>query len=353
MPSSSSHSQIPAATLTSNSAHKQRSAFTLIELLVVIAIIAILVALLLPAVQQAREAARRISCRSNMKQIGLALHNYMSTYSEMLPNAGGTGAGYPNDHSPLARLLPFMEQANLQDLIDWDIQMGHPGSGAIPAELWPVAEFPVPIYLCPSMAGDPVTTFTMSDGNTINVAGASYGMIHGNGLDGVTHAGSEANGVCWVGASVRLRDITDGTSNTVVFAETTVGAGAEAMPPTSLDPGEVDLRVWRASGSASNALDWLNTGSGSVTGWNGGKSTIWLRGSSPNGLVLALPLTPNSKIPDFQSRSGKAGAARSYHPGGVNVLLADGSVHFIGDSIDRNVWHALLSRSGGEVVGEF
>ena len=128
MPSSSSHSQIPTATLTSNSAHKQRSAFTLIELLVVIAIIAILVALLLPAVQQAREAARRISCRSNMKQIGLALHNYMSTYSEMLPNAGGTGAGYPNDHSPLARLLPFMEQANLQDLIDWDIQMGHPAA---------------------------------------------------------------------------------------------------------------------------------------------------------------------------------------------------------------------------------
>lgn len=330
-----------------------RNGFTLVELLVVIAIIGVLIALLLPAVQQAREAARRMQCSNNLRQIGLALHNYMSTYREALPSAGVTGVGYPNDHSPLARLLPYMEQKNLQELIDWNIQMGHPGSGSLPAVLWPVAAYPVEIYLCPSMAGNPVSTFTMNDGNTIDVAGASYGMIHGNGLDDNYHAGQEANGLCWVESNLHLRDVTDGTTNQIAFAETTVGAGAEATPPTTTNVDEVDLRVWRADGSASEALAWLNSGSGSVSTWNGGKSTIWLRGSSPNGLVLALPLTPNSKIPDFQSRSGKAGASRSYHPGGVNVMLLDGSARFIADTVERNTWHALLSRAGGEVVGQF
>src|SRR5690606_6893940 len=140
---------------------RRKSGFTLIELLVVIAIIVVLIALLLPAVQQAREAARRVQCRNKLKQIGLALHNYMDTYMGTLPNAGGSRSGYPNDHSPLARLLPFMDQKNLQELIDWNIPLGHPGSESLPPELLPVAAFPVPIFLCPSMAGDPVTPFTM------------------------------------------------------------------------------------------------------------------------------------------------------------------------------------------------
>ena len=188
---------------------KIRDGFTLIELLVVIAIIAILVAILLPAVQQAREAARRTQCKNNLKQIGLAMHNYMSTYAETLPNAGGSGSGYPNDHSPLARLLPFMDQANLQELIDWNIQMQHPGSGSLPPEMWPVAATVIPAYICPSMAGDPVTTMTLANGETIDTAGSCYAMVHGNGLDGAFHAGRDpGNGVCWVGAvSVRLMKI--------------------------------------------------------------------------------------------------------------------------------------------------
>lgn len=327
-----------------------RQAFTLVELLVVIAIIGVLVGLLLPAVQAAREAARRMQCSNNLKQIGLAMQNYASAYAGEIPSAGLPGIGYPNDHSPHARLLPFLEQANLQDLIDWSVQMGHPGSGSLPPELWPVAEYVVPTFQCPSMPGNPVTSFTMADGNTINTAGASYAMIHGNGLDGVTHAGQAANGLCWVESRLRWRDILDGLSNTVAFAETTSGAGAESAGPAILDPLQVDLRVWRASGSAGNALDWLSTGTGTVTGWNGGKSTIWLRGSSPNGLVLALPLPPNSGIPDFQSKSGKAGASRSYHTGGVQLVYADGSVHFLTESIDKDIWHALLSRAGGEVI---
>ncbi|MEW4526711.1 DUF1559 domain-containing protein [Maioricimonas sp. JC845] len=332
---------------------RRRRGFTLIELLVVIAIIAILIALLLPAVQQAREAARRTQCRNNLKQIGLALHNYMDVYAETLPNAGGSGVGYPNDHSPLARLLPFLDQANLQNLIDWNIQMNHPGSGSLPPELWPVAATVVPTYQCPSHAGEAVTEMTMADGNTIDTAGACYAMTHGNGLDGAYHAGRDAgNGLCWVGAKVKMRDIIDGTTNTIAFVETTINAGQNATPPTgSID--EVDLRKWRASGSASMALDWLQNGAGTVSAWNGGGRTVWLRGSVPTGCVLSLPLPPNSKIPDFSMRSGKAGASRSYHTGGVSVLLADGSARFVSDNIDLDTWHALVTRAGGEVIGEF
>ncbi|QDT55771.1 putative major pilin subunit [Caulifigura coniformis] len=333
----------------------RRRAFTLIELLVVIAIIAILIALLLPAVQQAREAARRTQCRNNLKQIGLALHNYMSTYNEVLPNAGGPGVGYLNDHSPLARLLPFLDQANLQNLIDWNIQMGHPGSGILPEALRPIAATSIPTYLCPSMAGNPVTDITQQS-VTYKTAGASYGMVHGNGLDSAFHAGSNpGNGLCWANAKILIRDITDGTSNTIAFVEAVVGPGSNATPPAASE--KADPRLWRANGSASNAATGQNQGydaiASAIGGWTGGKNTMWLRGSVPNGPVMAPILTPNSKIPDFGSGSAKAVASRSFHSGGVSVLLCDGSVRFVSDNIDRNTWHALLSRSGGEVVGEF
>ncbi|WP_459556685.1 DUF1559 family PulG-like putative transporter [Lacunimicrobium album] len=334
----------------------QRDAFTLIELLVVIAIIATLVALLLPAVQQAREAARRSTCKNNLKQIGLALHNYMSTYQEMLPNAGGSGGGYPNDHSPLARLLPFLEAAALQDLIDWNIYMQHPGSGNLPPELWPVVKTVVPTYVCPSFPGSAVTDMTLSNGTTIQTAGSCYSMVHGNGLDNAFHAGTTAgNGLCWVGARVRLADITDGTSNTIAFIETTIGPGANVAGPPSTE--RADPRLWRASGAASNAATGQTNGydaiASSIGGWTGGKNTIWLRGSVPNGPIQAAILTPNSKIPDFGTGSAKATASRSFHTGGVQVNMADGGVRFVSDNIDRNTWHALLTRSGGEVPGEF
>lgn len=107
-------------------------AFTLVEVLVVIAIIGILIAMLLPAVQAAREAARRMQCSNNLRQMGLATHNYSATYN-MLPNAGWPGTVYPIDYSPLAKLLPFCEQSNLQDLIDFSINMGHAGRDDLPA----------------------------------------------------------------------------------------------------------------------------------------------------------------------------------------------------------------------------
>lgn len=149
------------------------------------------------------------------------------------------------------------------------------------------------------------------------------------------------------------RTIIDGTSNTIAFVETTIGPGKNATPPDPSVEQHADPRKWRAVASASTAVDWLFNGYGTVNGWEGSKSTVWLRGSVPNGAVLAVPLTPNSKIPDFTQQSGKAAASRSYHTGGVSVLLADGSARFVSDNIDRDTWHALLTRAGGEVVGEF
>lgn len=333
---------------------RRRGGFTLVELLVVIAIIGVMVGLLLPAVQAAREAARRMSCTNNLRQIGLSMHNYASAYHEILPNAGLSGHGYPNDHSPLARLLPFMEQAQLQDLIDWNIQMGHPGRDVLPEPLRIVAGTPIATFVCPSHAGEVVTPITQQ-GVTYQTAGSSYSMVHGNGLDGAYHAGSEGNGICWVGAKVRLGHITDGTTHQLAFLETVIGPGGDAIGPGAAE--RADVRLWRARGSAGNSLDGLHGGydaiAGNITGWSGSRNTMWMRGSVPIGPVMAAVLPPNSDIPDFNTGSAKSAASRSFHPGGVNAALADGSVRFISDSIAVDTWHALLSRSGGEVIGDY
>ncbi len=333
----------------------RRPGFTLIELLVVIAIIAILVSLLLPAVQQVREAARNSQCKNNLHQIGIALHNYATTTGEMLPNAGSRQAdAYPNDHSPLARLLPYSEQNNLNNLIDFNIQMGHPALVALPVEMRPVAEHTIEMFLCPS---DPASEVNLLMTNTIDdvrYAGANYA---GNQSDGTStdppqiHPMNPGNGLFWVGSSVRLRDLTDGTSNTLAFAEITRGTGTRE---TSSDP-LMEPRRFRAMGpSGVPALySFVDSGSGSISEWDGGRGTTWLWGSVPEGPVMNGYLTPNSLIPDVMSGSNKLTASRSWHPGGVNVLMMDGIVRTLNDSIDRNVYRGLWTRSGGEVPGSF
>ncbi|QEG43822.1 DUF1559 family PulG-like putative transporter [Roseimaritima ulvae] len=334
---------------------RRRAGFTLVELLVVIAIIGVLVGLLLPAVQAAREAARRMQCGNNLKQIGLALHNYASTYSESMPNNGYSyPGGYPSDFSPHAKLLPFMEQKNLQDLVDFGVYMGHPALADLPVELRQAAATQVPIFECPSDVGADIHLMTMPSGATTEIAGTSYGMNMGSGLDGVFHpgTGTPSDGLCWVNAKTKLRDITDGTSNTIAFAETTMGIGGSVSSPTPLqDP--LQYRAYASTvdntiGAAADAGD-IATVQATITGWTGDRNHYWLRGSVPNGPLINGRLTPNSEIPDLQLGSSKMTAARSYHPGTVKVLLCDGSVRGVADTIDRNVWHASWTRSGGEV----
>ncbi len=334
---------------------RSRAAFTLVELLVVIAILGILVALLLPAVQAAREAARRSQCSNNLRQLGLALHNYASTYPEAFPNNGWPRpGGYPSDYSPFAKLLPFMEQANLQDLIDFDVYMGHPALADLPAELHAAARTRVPSFECPSDVGATLHDLKMPSGAVIPIAGVSYGVNQGSGTDGVYHPGNgvASDGLCWVGAKIKLCDITDGTSNTLIFAEASIGAGDAPVSPTPLQ----DPRRFRAVTTAVDSAVAAVAGSGNVsavqayiTGWDGARNHYWLRGSVPNGPVMNGHLTPNSDVPDLVFKSNKLTGARSYHPGAVNVGMADGSVRSTSDSVDRDAWHASWTRAGREV----
>ncbi len=339
----------------SSSAPGRRGGFTLIELLVVIAIIGVLIALLLPAVQSAREAARRAKCVNNLKQLGLAVHNYLSTHGETLPNNGFSGIGYPNDHSPLARLLPYMEQANLYNLVNFDIHMGHPGSTDLPMELRTAATYAVASFLCPSDGSSPISQYTLPSSAVIPIAGSNYAANHGSGRTGAFHPGSVSDGLCWVNASVSLAEILDGTSNTLIFSESIRGPGTD--PGTATPDNPPSFQVYRAQLSSLPAnLPQLADEQGYmavksvVSGFNGTRQAYWLRGTVPDGPMLNGRLRPNAKAPDLNFKSAKITAARSFHPGGVNACMTDGSVRFIKDSIDGNTWSALWTRAGGEVI---
>ncbi|QDT11960.1 DUF1559 domain-containing protein [Planctomycetes bacterium K23_9] len=330
---------------------QDRPGFTLVELLVVIAIIGILVGLLLPAVQSAREAARRMSCSNNMRQIGLALHNYASAYKEQFPNAGYDGIGYLNDYSPQAKLLPFLEQQNLSNLIDFDIQMGHPAKADLPTALHEAAATIVPTFLCPSDPESANHSLTLPSGAEIQIAGTNYGMNHGSGMDGSFHPVYAGDGLCWANARIRFASILDGTSNTLVFAETIRGPGSEmANLPNNLATSQ----SYRSTQIPSDYLAQIDSDDyesifAATSTWNGARHEYWLRGTVPSGPLLVGRLPPNSRVPDFNYRSSKINSARSRHTGGAMAVFADGSVHFVTDSIDREVWHASWTRHGNEV----
>jgi len=343
--------------------HRKRVSygFTLVELLVVIAIIGVLVALLLPAIQAAREAARRISCTNNLKQLGLAMQNYVSACGQ-LPNAGWPAPevipdgmhGYISDFSPLAKLLPYCEQENLRRLVDFSVYMGHPGKDDLPVELRAAAGTPVAMFLCPSDPEQVVHDSTLpSSGAVMPVAGSNYAMNQGSGLDGAFHPGfvdPPPDGLCWIGATVRVRDIRDGMSHTLAFTESLRG------PCDSTTAAEPSVQVYRAQAPATTDMaDRADTEGASAvisnaSGWDGTRLSFWLRGCSPTGPVTNGRFTPNSQIPDIVNKSSKICAARSYHPSGVNSCFCDGAVRFIEQDVDCATWHAFWTRAGGEII---
>jgi prepilin-type processing-associated H-X9-DG protein len=306
-------------------------AFTLVELLVVIATVAVLVGLLLPAVQKVRAAAARLSCQNNLKQVGLALHNHHAALGRFPP---GRGAPAPAIFSAHAHLLPYLEQDNLRDLIDF---ASAPATYTVPpatvhdgARNFPAAATPVGTYVCPA---DPTGGRVPSSA----FAGTSYAASAGSGRASGALSGSD--GVFFLGSAVRLGDVLDGASNTAAFSERTIGEGG----PGPGDPRRAMLEIPGAGDTTAASCQPTN---GS---WNTQRGAKWIVGNYGNTLYNhAEP--PNPPAFDCLNATQQKGrlAARSLHPGGVNVLFCDGSVRFVGDAIRAALWQAAATRAGGE-----
>ncbi len=318
-----------------------RRGFTLIELLVVIAIIAILIALLLPAVQQAREAARRTQCKNNLKQLGLAAHNYHDTHNSFPLNSSSSLYGY----SAQAQLLPFHEQENLHSLIDFDqpAQVGVPWAPVMNPVVQPVASQALNVLLCPSEPGDPFYI----DGNGDTWAGSNY-LLNGGSGAGTEYCSSSNDGLFWKGARTKCRDITDGTSNTVFIAETLFGN----RQPNTTTLEDAQRQMKRVSGGppclpSADAMLGMPASS-----YEGRRAGAWILSTGYHALVHGY-FTPNSVFPDMTHHGEVVSGPRSLHVGGAQAALCDGSVRFVSDNVDLTTFRHAFTRNDGEVLGEW
>ncbi|APZ94759.1 DUF1559 domain-containing protein [Fuerstiella marisgermanici] len=290
--------------------------FTLIELLVVIAIIAILIALLLPAVQQAREAARRTQCKNNMKQLGLAMHNYHDVFLTF--PIGRHNCCWGTWQVPI---LPYIEQANLYELYQNSGGNDATGPRYGSAANLPVTTTRLAALSCPSDKDNRPFSGITSHNYSVNFGNTGYGQQ------------SDLNGVKFGGApfanlkAFKMRDLQDGTSNTFLMAEVVQGNGT-------------DLRGFGWWGDASQFTTYLGPNSNLP-------DRIYSSSYCNNEPLQNLPCdVSNSTNPTMF-------AARSMHTGGVQVLMGDGAVRFVSENVDLDNWRALSTTKGGEVVGEF
>jgi prepilin-type N-terminal cleavage/methylation domain-containing protein len=298
--------------------HKRRIAFTLVELLVVIAIIGILIALLLPAVQAAREAARRMSCTNNLKQMGLALHNYADTYRVFPPS--DTSPLHSNEfttrtpqrwhiHSWRSLILPFAEHQPLHDSMDFNVSALHANNLAA------VGEMP-PLYRCPSYAGPEYSQHADYTQFSATCAIANYAAM---GASDVGHIWAQASGYrpdgpIYPQSETRPADVKDGTSLTMFVVETR----------------EEEFMVWtdgRTSSVVASPYDISN----------------WPSYAAPE---ISLNFTPYFDYPDPRVLWGPS----SMHPGGALHAMGDGSVQFVSETIPAPVYMALSTRAGGETI---
>jgi prepilin-type N-terminal cleavage/methylation domain-containing protein/prepilin-type processing-associated H-X9-DG protein len=356
----------------------RRDGFTLVELLVVIAIIGVMVGLLLPAVQAAREAARRMQCSNNLKQMGLGIHNYESAYKQVLPRRGGTAGGGNGSRfdgnyrrvSGFVFMLPFIEQTAMADQVasgatlsnGWVIPPGGP-AGWFGHPEWQPWRTQVPTYLCPS---------DLNPGQQGNTAGNSYAFSLGDSM-GTNWNADNFNSRGMFGTHLvvrRFRDAIDGLTNTIAMSERpwpmgniglTTAAGQRSLGVTVVHPAVMTSPVTCLANAAGTQLVpgvQFKARFGSL--WTDaqvervGFNTVL----APNSVSCVNDANPNA------DSTGGAANAGSYHPGGVNALLMDGSVRFITSSIDTGntalpavasgpspfgIWGALGSMNGGEM----
>jgi prepilin-type N-terminal cleavage/methylation domain-containing protein len=342
---------------------RARRGFTLIELLVVIAIIAILIALLLPAVQQAREAARRTECKNHLHNLGLAFHNYHDTFRAFPPgyNALIAVPGIGHDHnikSAFERLLPFIDQGPLFNRIDQSVPMlnGPPGyNPTAQAQNVAAAATIIPIFLCPSSTGNttddyvypmgvfgggfPVANCTYKGGRTDYTGTTGVRSVFGNIAYNNNQGGDREGTILPAGQqgtspgqTTRIRDITDGTSNTFILGEKTGGTTLywKRLPAQITPPALAQALGWTNGGAWADALAFEH----------------WLQGSLYDGTGNGGPCAINCT-------NIRGNGFHCFHDGGCHFLLADGAVRFISENIAQITLASLITRKKGEVLGEF
>ncbi|CAE7344989.1 unnamed protein product [Symbiodinium sp. CCMP2456] len=328
--------------------HLRKTGFTLVELLVVIAIIGILIALLLPAVQQAREAARRMQCTNNFKQIGLALHNYHDThgnfpYGFRLGNIGNRDCWFQ-------RLLPFVEQTALQDVYEECIRTPSADGGNLSGGVSYVYTIPskfqgsllggavIDMFNCPSEPNNPAYCRGNQVGNDVLCNGSDF-------FKRTANPPNNTKGMFYYESSTGFNNLTDGSSNTAMGSEAIIRGANRAG------------HIYDAGGYWQGA----NHGEGFFSTQQAPNTTLpdlIVRSDTndnecTNGQWDQIAPCEDVGYDDNNSSGGYRNSARSYHPGGVNVVLGDASVRFIPETINLETWRNLGSTSDGQVLGSF
>ncbi len=386
---------------------KKRRGFTLIELLVVIAIIAILIALLLPAVQQAREAARRSQCKNNLKQLGLALMNYHNTHRAFCPGVTTTSTTVPantgvsNHFSWTAQILPFFDQAPLYKKINFKIHFsdttGTPNNNAA------LVQTILTAVRCPSDSGPDQADEGGALTGTVNMATSNYVGNYGVGMPNINAAPRSVQGILGANTKVRIRDVKDGMSNVILIAErrnpkicgqwaatggapSTIGslggctfwAAANELPAHSStlnavqhasSPGTgdalVEFGVFQILGTTRSGEVNDNVSNPSARGENAligdltGATTAPIPPSTPMWTAAdAGTIKINKTLGNAAAMSGDLQDATtvgfsSWHTGGMQAVLGDGTVRFLSENIDSTIYENLSRRSDGRTLGEF